>query len=345
MDFVEPIIINLIVLTITYLFLKRNSILVDNISSSIHKKYGKKNDLPVILGGLYILFIALLYFDNLNFEIYIIFIMMFVVGLLSDCNVISNILIRLISQIFFVFLLTYFGNLTINDIRIDFLNYFLKIESVNFLFVVFCLVILINGTNFIDGLNGLVSGYYIFILLSLIFIINNNEQIFENSFNIQFLNILFFSLTFFFIFNICGKVYMGDSGSYLIGLIVGFYIIKFYQLNYFLSPYYFALLLWYPTFENLFSLIRRIKTHSEISKPDNKHLHQMIYRYFKIKKYFTEKKNNTITSLIILIFNVPAFFLSSLYPSNTEILIFILGLNIMFYCLIYYKISNFFRNN
>ena len=344
MGFIQLIIINLILLITMYFFFKKNSILVDNTSLSLHKKIGKKNKSPIVLGGLYILLISLFYFKNLNFDIYLIFIMIFMVGLLSDCNFISNSLIRFIFQIFFIFLLTYLGDLTISHIRIDFLDTFLKNKIINILFVVFCLVVLINGTNFIDGLNGLVSGYYILILLSLIFIISNNGQIFEKDFNIQFLNILLFSLIFFFVFNIFGKVYMGDSGSYLIALIIGFYVIKFYEINYFISPYYFALLLWYPAFENLFSLLRRLKTHSEISKPDNKHFHQLFFRYFKIKKYFTEKKINPFTSVIILILNIPSFFLGSFYPSETKILLFALGLNITIYCSIYFKISYYFKN-
>jgi len=344
MDLIQSIIINLILLIIIYFFFKKNSILVDNTSFSLHKKIGKKNKSPIVLGGLYILFIALIYFKNLNIEIYLIFIMMFIVGLVSDRNIVSHSLIRLIFQIFFIFLLTYLGNLTIKDIRIDLLDTFLKNEIINIFFVVFCFVVLINGTNFIDGLNGLVSGYYILLLLSLIFVINNHGQIFEKDFNIQFLIILFFSLIFFFIFNIFGKVYTGDSGSYLIALIIGFYIIKFYQINYLISPYYFVLLLWYPAFENLFSLLRRFKTHSEISKPDNKHFHQLFFRYFKIKKYFTEKKINPFTSVIILILNIPSFFLGSFYPSETKILLFALGLNITIYCLIYFKISYYFKN-
>jgi len=344
MDLIQSAIISLILFIILYFFFKKNSLLIDNTSFSLHKKIGKRNKSPIVLGGLYILFITLLYFKNLNFDIYLIFIMIFMIGLVSDRNIISNSLIRLIFQIFIVFLLTYLGDLTINDIRIDLLDAFLKNKTINIFFTVFCLVVLINGTNFIDGLNGLVTGYYILILLSLIFVINNDAQIFEKDFNIQFLNILFFSLIFFFAFNIFGKVYMGDSGSYLIAIIIGFYVIKFYQINYLISPYYFALLLWYPAFENLFSLLRRLKTHSKISKPDNKHFHQLVFRYFKIKKYFTEKKINPFTSAIILIFNLPSFFLGSLYSSETKILLFALGLNITIYCLIYFKISYYFKN-
>ena len=89
MDLTQSIVINLISLIIIYFLFKKNLILVDNTSFSLHKKIGKKNKSPIVLGGLYILFITLFYFKNLNFDIHLIFIMMFLVGLVSDRNVIS----------------------------------------------------------------------------------------------------------------------------------------------------------------------------------------------------------------------------------------------------------------
>ena len=77
---------------------------------------------------------------------------------------------------------------------------------------------------------------------------------------------------------------MGDGGSYLIGLIIGYYLIDISNLNVDVSPYYVAVLLWYPAFENLFSLVRRSLKKIDISQPDNYHLHQMIYKILKKKK-------------------------------------------------------------
>ena len=45
-------------------------------------------------------------------------------------------------------LLTYFDNLKIDDIKIEFFNSFLLNEYFNLIFTVFCLAILINGSNF-----------------------------------------------------------------------------------------------------------------------------------------------------------------------------------------------------
>ena len=127
----------------------------------------------------------------------------------------------------------------------------------NFILTTFCLAILVNGSNFIDGLNGLLSGYFLGVILSILYIVNNFENI--SFLEIDILKVLFFSLLIFYLFNIFGKVYLGDSGSYLLALIIGYLSIKLVLQNPFISPYYIASLLWYPAFENLFSLIRRIK--------------------------------------------------------------------------------------
>ena len=66
----------------------------------------------------------------------------------------------------------------------------------------FCLAILLNGSNFLDGLNGLVSGYYIIILLSLLFLNNSFSE--QNLLAVEkdFLILFLFILIIFFVFNI-----------------------------------------------------------------------------------------------------------------------------------------------
>ena len=139
----------------------------------------------------------------------------------------------------------------------------------------------------------------------------------------------------FFIFNIIGKVYLGDSGSYLVSLLIGTYLIKLYFINNNLSPYYIALLLWYPAFENLFSLIRRMSKKKNVSNPDNRHLHQLVYLYFKSKNIINIKFLNSFSSIIILIFFLPGIVFASYFPYNPQSLILILALNVMFYLFVY----------
>ncbi|NBT86073.1 MAG: hypothetical protein EBT45_06210, partial [Alphaproteobacteria bacterium] len=82
----------------------------------------------------------------------------------------------------------------------------------------FCLISIINGANFVDGLNGLLAGCF---LISLIF--NILVILPTNPLVIYFYASLFFSVLGFFIFNFPkARIFMGDIGSTFLGLTVGF---------------------------------------------------------------------------------------------------------------------------
>lgn len=325
-----------------YIIFKKLNFLVDDTNYSNHKSIGISNKNPIILGGIYItlsLFVA--FPDSYNF-LKIICVCILILGLLSDRNFLQNPITRLILQIFILFLLIYIENLNIRTISLNFFDNLLSNKIFNILFTLFCFSILINGSNFLDGLNGLLSGYYLFVLGSLFYIV-----IFDTTIQIENLEFLFIILKILFIFfllNIFGFIYLGDSGSYIISIIIGYLLVKEHQHILNLSPYYVVSILWYPAFENLFTLIRRLYLKQNISVADRFHLHQLIYRYFKLKKIITEKYINTFTSTIILIFNIPIFVVASLKYEDTLSLVFIIFFNIILYLAVYiYLVKNFFK--
>ena len=143
--------------------------------------------------------------------------------------------------------------------------------------------------------------------------------------------------------NIFGIVYLGDSGSYIISMIMGYILIKESQINLYFSPYYIVLVLWYPAFENLFSLVRRSYKKKDVSAADKLHLHQLIFRYLKQKRFIDEKKINTFTSMIILFCNVPAFIVANLNYSNTMVLVYVIFIYVVIYLSFYFYLISFFR--
>ena len=318
-----------------FIILRKINLFIDDVSYSDHKMIGVENRSPVIIGGIYFVIIFLSFNPFLSIHYNMTILSITLLGLMSDKNIFSNPLMRLIIQILILINFVYFTELQINDVRIDFLNSFLSNNIFNIAFTVFCLAILMNGSNFLDGLNGLVSGYYLIVLLSIIYLINNNSNIIE----IDFLKITLFTLTIFYVFNILGLVYLGDSGSYLISFIIGVYMIELNEINYSISPYYIVALLWYPAFENLFSLLRRILKRIDVSNADNMHLHQLLFLYVKSKKIFSKKILNSASSLIILFLNIPGIILSNLYISKSLPLLKIIFINIFFYLLIYYYLD------
>mgnify|MGYP006087970813 FL=1 len=333
----------LLIFLIIYYFFKKIHFLNENTNYSKHKSFGNNNQLPLIIGGTFLSLIVLVFFSNDLIVLKLSILLIFLLGLLSDKNILPNPKIRILLQILILFNLVFFEQLSIVNLENIFLNKILENKIFNIFFTIFCLAILLNGSNFLDGLNGLLSGYYLMIIVSIFYLSYNHDNInfiFQNE-----LKILFFSLFVFFIFNILGKVYLGDGGSYLIAALIGFYLIKFNLNNNQISPFYIAAILWYPTFENLFSLTRRLFKKKNISSPDNKHLHQLIFLFIKSKKILNDKFLNSFSSFVILILNLPIFILANLMITYSLGLIIIITVNLLMYILIYIFISKNLKFN
>ena len=76
-------------------------------------------------------------------------------------------------------------------------------------------------------------------------------------------------------------------------------------------------LLWYPAYETLFSIIRKVLTKKSALSPDNLHLHQLVYLYLKDKisyKYHA----NSFTGILINMYNLVIFYFASQDYSNTK---------------------------
>ena len=117
----------------------------------------------------------------------------------------------------------HFLDIKISSERLHFLDFLLDKKILNLLFTTFCILIVINGSNFMDGLNTLTAGYCLLILFSLIFMFSNNQIIIPNY---DLLLITVVSLLVVFLFNIFGKIYLGDNGAYLAAFIISILLIE-----------------------------------------------------------------------------------------------------------------------
>ena len=125
---------------------------------------------------------------------------------------------------------------------------------------------------------------------------------------------------------------IGDSGSYTLGLFTGIFLIDFAYSNNSISPYFIIILVWYPCFDLLFSMIRRLLKKIKTYEPDTSHLHHLVYS--KIKKYFKIKNNNIshlFTNIVINIYNLLCFYISTKYIYSSKILVTIFLVNIFVY--------------
>ena len=323
----------LIISTIAFLLIAikiKKTKYLKSFSGDDHQKFTTNKNIP-LTGGFFIMivFLSTLFGQNSFFLITIILI--FFLGILSDLNKVISPNKRLLSQLMIVLFLIILTKLEINSTRIIILDQFLENKIINIFFVSFCALILINGTNFIDGLNGLSLGYYLMVTIALL---NNN---FEYSNFLQENELLYISffLFIFLIFNQLNLFFIGDSGAYSLGLIFSFLLINIYKENPYVSPFYIVLLVWYPCFELLFSILRKFNIKFSPVKPDTRHLHQLIYNLIKNKFKFSKLKSNNITSMLILLFNSISIFLGSINIRNTENQIILIIVNALLYIIIY----------
>ena len=323
----------LIISTIAFLLIAikiKKTKYLKSFSGDDHQKFTTNKNIP-LTGGFFIMivFLSTLFGQNSFFLITIILI--FFLGILSDLNKVISPNKRLLLQLLIVLFLIILTKLEINSTRIIILDQFLENKIINIFFVSFCALILINGTNFIDGLNGLSLGYYLMVTIALL---NNN---FEYSNFLQKNELLYISffLFIFLIFNQLNLFFIGDSGAYSLGIIFSFLLINIYKENPYVSPFYIVLLVWYPCFELLFSILRKFNIKFSPVKPDTRHLHQLIYNLIKNKFKFSKLKSNNITTMLILLFNSISIFLGSINIRNTENQIILIIINALLYIIIY----------
>jgi UDP-N-acetylmuramyl pentapeptide phosphotransferase/UDP-N-acetylglucosamine-1-phosphate transferase len=330
----------IIFLTFSFNYICRSySIFLDNRESSKHKNFIPSNKVPLTGGVIFFFGILFLSHNNFNLNIKIFGALLLIIGLLSDTlfmkSWFSRIFLQLIILVFYVFI----SNNIVLETRVVILDSFLKNYYFRIFFCVFCYLVLINGTNFIDGLNSLVVGYFLLIITILKVI----SYYFEFAI-VSNLELVIFLLLILFLFNIKQKLFLGDGGSYVLSFIIGSMLINFYKQNS-ISPYYIVLLLWYPAYENLFSICRKIFFNKKPSEADNYHLHHLIY--LATKKYkieFLKLNYNSAASIIILSFNLIIFIIASFFPNSTKINVWLIFFNILIYNIAYLCLyKNFFK--
>jgi UDP-N-acetylmuramyl pentapeptide phosphotransferase/UDP-N-acetylglucosamine-1-phosphate transferase len=265
----------------------------------------------------------------------------FIVGILSDLKILVSPTKKLLVQFLIIIFFLYILDIHLVSTKLLFLDFILKNTVFSFFFTAFCLLILINGTNFVDGTNGNVLIYYLIISI-LIFILKTNEFQTISYKNIYLIIELILILL---IFNYSNKLYLGDSGSFLFGSLFGFILVQVYLENIKnISSFFIVLVLWYPAFENLFSILRKFYFSKSPTQADDNHLHQLLY-FFLIKKTSLNKIliNNSV-SIIINFYNLITIFLASAKTHHTQMIVTLILFNIIFYILIYLSLFRFKKN-
>ena len=322
----------ILVLSLSIYFKKKKYF--SNYSGDKHQLTTNENNIP-LTGGFFLIIPIILINPN-NFVLNFLLILIFLIGFFSDRKILTSPILRFALQLIIILSGVILLNLEILSSRIDFFDNILKNTYFNLLFTVFCLLILINGSNFIDGLNSLLISYLaivIYILIKLNFV---PEAIyFENN-----LNYFFLFLIVLIILNFNNLLMLGDAGAYLLSFFVGYLIIKSHNLNIDISPYFFINLIWLPCFENLFSIIRKLLSRFSPLAPDSNHLHQLIFRSLNRKIFKKKLIANNFSSISINCFNFLALYFVAIDPYNTIYQIKLTFLFIICYFLLFFLLKN-----
>ncbi len=199
------------------------------------------------------------------------------------------------------FVFVFFSKLP--DINISILLLIKDYQIIKILLFILSLMLLMNGFNFIDGLNGLSSFNFISIMSSILYIgySYNDDFIVKLSTLIIVIAIFIFLLNFPF-----GKIFLGDSGSYVYALFAGALIIYLFERHSQLPTLLAMVILSYPITEMLFSIFRKLYLKYSPLSPDVNHLHHLVFK----KLQGNLKTRNNIASIIMLPFCIIPFVLT-----------------------------------
>jgi UDP-GlcNAc:undecaprenyl-phosphate/decaprenyl-phosphate GlcNAc-1-phosphate transferase len=235
-------------------------------------------------------------------------IVIFLIGYIDDkINLKPFTKLILVSVVMYI-IFTINPKIVINSLDFSFYDNSIDLFSLGVLFSIFCILTYINSLNMLDGIN-LISGFYYLSIIMTLFLYN---------YQIPFATTLLFSTIFFIILNYDGKIYLGDSGVYLVSFLLSLVIIGLYETNKFHVEKIF-LLMFLPIIDFFRLIIKRLLNRKHPFEADENHFHLIID-----KKYKKFMKNFILFFFIFMPILFDFFFI------NNELVI-IIFMSIMYY--------------
>ena len=240
-----------------------------------------------------------------------------------------------------------------NELSITSLNGFLGFYElplwISYFLGIFIIISIVNAYNLIDGINGSASvvGIMIFSIFSYIFY--QTEDYYFVLLSISSIG----CLSAFLRYNISKKnsIFMGDTGSLLIGFVIGVCTLRFLNLpierlsmaniNYYNKFVLVFIMLYIPFVDTMRVFLIRILKHRSPFFADRNHIHHIMIDYMKL--------SHIQASLLLALFNLLVFiffYIANLYISTITLFIFlflfIIGTTLI---LFYYNRSFSVRRN
>lgn len=168
-----------------------------------------------------------------------------------------------------VFIAIFFDNkLIIEELRFSFYSEIFSLKKFSFFFSILCFLLFINSLNMLDGINGQVGTYSVFLFLILLLYLQFSLLIF----------VFILSILFFLYLNFKNKSFLGDSGTLFLGYVISYLFIKTYNANIINYSEEIFLIMSIPGFELLRLAILRILKKRHPFSPDRNHIHHIFIK-------------------------------------------------------------------
>ena len=275
------------------------------------------------MGGilLFINFIIIILFFNFDIEfnhlnVLLFSCLFFFVGLIDDkYNLLptSKFLLNIIILLFFFKI-----NENFLIQKFDFYNLEIKLNYyLSFFFTILCVLIFINALNLFDGLN----------LQTLLYCSITLLYLFYKDVNLKYVLIIILTLICLMPFNFKNKLFLGDSGVYLLGGFLSLSILDLHNINQKIFAEEIFVIMMLPGLDMLRLFINRLLNNKNPFYGDREHIHHLLQDRYNY--------NNAILILSFLMF-IPVLLL---FFISTKIIILLYSIvYFLIICKIYKKI-------
>ncbi len=258
-------------------------------------------------------------------------VILFFIGMKDDILIIDP-KKKLAAQIIVAFIVSIYANIKIVGIFEIFNN-----ETINYLaniiMTVLMFVVIINGFNLIDGIDGLASGAGILssLVFGLWFLDVHNIAYTVMSFSLAG------SLLAFFIFNTFGKenkIFMGDAGSLILGLVISIMVVEFLnpdsvpRSDFFnhASPALAIGILILPLFDTIRIFTVRIMQGKSPFVADHQHIHHLL-----LEIGFSHLQSTVILLTVNVFFIIFCFYLQNIGSFLLILIVFALATTMSYF--------------
>ena len=268
---------------------------------------------------LLIILIYIFFKSQVNIEKFIslisIYTVFFFIGFFDDIKSLSVKLRTFLIITSLILLIIFDKDFVIYNLNFKSFNSIYNLSYFSSLFTLFCVFALYNALNFIDGHNGSATSIILFWSIYL----------FMQNPNILYLIIILISFLIF-LYNLSGKLFLGNSGTSLISIFFSLSVINEHNIGIIYADEILLLLL-FPGIDMIRVTTQRLFNKKKIYNPDKTHFHH----------YLISSNTRYVWQIILILTMYPVILFSFI-----ENLIFILCLSIFTYIFIFLYIK---KNN